>query len=206
MSKSTVLDLASQWFGEHTKLAYWIAGKELTNQVRARGMKHYEMDELMQDTVARAYGRFVARCEKRIPKPDERKDWVATCVQFAVKDTIRNKSTFGYDLESDRYAVRSDATSQLRRTELTAEPHTPPDTHPIEDWEIQRVVEREGIPKRLQATALNAAMGLTQRASARRQGVHERTIRNRLRDIREHLSPNVIPNAYATIVAALQAA
>jgi hypothetical protein len=93
----------------------------------------------------------------------------------------------------------------MRRTELDAEPHTPADTHPIEDWEIQRVIEREGIPKRLQATALNAAMGLTQPASAKRQGISERTVRNRLRDIREYLSPNVIPNVYAKLVATLQA-
>ena len=206
MSKSTVLDSASQWFGEHVKLAYWLAGKELTKQVRARGMVRYEMDELMQDTVARAYGRFVTRCEKSLPNPDERKEWVATCVQFAVKDAIRNKSTFGYELESDRYAIRGDAMTQLHRTEPAAEPHTRPDTHPIEPWEIQRVIEREGIPERLHATALDMAMGLTQPASAKRQGFSERTLRNRLRDIREYLSPNVIPNVYAKVVAAIQAA
>ncbi len=53
------------------------------------------------------YGRFVIRCEKRIPNPNERKGWVATCVQFAVKDTIRAKSTFGYESASNQERLAS---------------------------------------------------------------------------------------------------
>jgi len=72
----------------------------------------------------------------------------------------------------------------------------------VQRWELEELVERE-LPPNLRLTGLYAALGLTQDASGILQGVTDRTIRNRLRDIRNHLNPD--GNIYAIVCAALQA-
>jgi hypothetical protein len=52
------------------------------------------------------------------------------------------------------------------------------------------LIDRE-VPAPLRATALYAASGLTQEQSAILQGVTDRTVRNRLRDLRNYLDPPV---------------
>ena len=63
-----------------------------------------------------------------------------------------------------------------------------PVQHAVQRWELEKQVERD-LPQPLRKTALFAALGLTQYASAKLQGCTDRTVRNRLRDIREFLNP-----------------
>ena len=62
--------------------------------------------------------------------------------------------------------------------------------YPVQRWELEQLVAHE-LPAHLQATALYAACGLTQEQSAILQSVSDRTIRNRLAEIRALLCPQV---------------
>ena len=97
MSHSTISHLASQWFAEHTRLAYWIArrGAQRSLDYRGRSYSSNELDELAQDAVCRGYDRFVKRCQRDVCGLSDRKRWVCQCVSKGARDAARSKSRFG---------------------------------------------------------------------------------------------------------------
>jgi DNA-directed RNA polymerase specialized sigma24 family protein len=214
MSKSiaspVVRELAAEWFNEYIRLAYWI-GRTWTRRLLDWQGKEYaasDLEEYAQDAVARGYERFLKRCAKSICGKSDRKKWVCQCMVRACQDALRNKSRFGS--VSDRYAVRDDATNRFCRVRPAArhgtdeeraylDPEYFPVQHPVQQWELREVVRC--LPEHLQDTAVYAAIGLTHADSALLQGCCERTVRNRLSEIREILDPT--PNVYAIIVDAL---
>ncbi len=208
MSKSTTNQLANVWFNEYVRLTYWI-GRVWTRRLLDWKGKSYaanDIEELAQDAVARGYDRFAKRCTRKLPQEDNRKKWICQCMVRACQDAVRNKSRFGS--VSSRYSTRDDVTNRFRRIRPKTdeqcdffEPVDEPIAHPVQQWEIREVVRC--LPEHLQDTAVYASVGLTQQQSALLQKCCERTVRNRLREIREILDPT--PNIYTVIVSALEA-
>ena len=60
MFDSTVSGLASQWFDEYSRLAYWLARRWSRRLLacRARSCSADELEELAQDAVCRGFDRF----------------------------------------------------------------------------------------------------------------------------------------------------
>jgi RNA polymerase sigma factor (sigma-70 family) len=214
MSKSILSPLIAQWFDEYHRLAYWLARRwaKRVLDYRSRGCSADELQELAQDAVARGFARFAKRCQRDVCGASDRKRWVCQCVIKGALDAVRSKSRFGSITEP--VAVRDDAMNRCQRVDAgfahgnddekqdaLAQVACVPIDHPVQRWELEQLVERE-LPAHLRATALYAACGLTQEQSAILQGVSERTIRNRLKEIRAILWPQT--NAYAVICEALQ--
>jgi DNA-directed RNA polymerase specialized sigma24 family protein len=213
MFDSTVSKLAAQWFDEYSRLAYWLARRWSARLLayRARGWSADELEELAQDAVCRGYDRFLKRCQREVCGASDRKRWVCQCVIMGARDAIRRKSTFGSI--SSPVAVRDDAMNRYQRVTLgfthgdDSEKQNAleqvgyvPIDHPVQRWELEQLVSRE-LPAHLQATALYAACDLTQEQSAILQGVTDRTVRNRLAEIRALLDSQA--NVYAVICEAL---
>ena len=213
MSKCTTNALAKVWFDEYVRLAYWIGHKWTRRLLDYKGIEYAasDIEEYAQDAVAHGYDRFCKIVHKKV-KGKDRKKWVCRCMVRACRDAVRNKSRFGS--VSSRYSVRDDAMNPRRfdgkkriGTHGTdgereyLDPIYEPVPHAIQQWEIRQVAEC--LPEHLQDTATYAAVGLTQAQSALLQKCSDRTVRNRLREIREILDPT--PNIYAVIVSALEA-
>jgi len=205
--------LYSQWFGEYSRLAYWIARRwcQRLLHYRSIGYSADRLEELVQDSVCRGYGRFVKRCQREAPGQSERKKWVAQCVIRGVRDALRGKSAFGSI--TDRAAIRDDAMNRFQRVkpgfyhgndsargEALEQVGYVPIAHPAQRWEVERILNAE-LPAHLRPTALHAVLGLSQEQSAILQGLSARTVRNRLAEVREILNPSI--NVYAVVVAAL---
>ena len=202
MSHSTVSDLTSQWFAEYTRLAYWIARRWTRRLLDYRGRSYSpnELEELAQDAVCRGYDRLVKRCNRDgAPIGRDRKRWLCQCVYRASFDACRARSRFGSI--SSHVAVRDDAMNRCQRVSLSSGDDCEkrdaleqigyvPVVYPAQRWEVERLVERE-LPAHLHATAIFAACGLTQNQSATLQGITDRTVRNRLRELRHYLDPNI---------------
>jgi len=215
MSKSSLSGLFSQWFTEYGRLAYWVARRwswRLLNRY-ARDYTPDELEELAQDAVARGFDRFAKRCAKSVCGESDRKKWVCQCVVRGARDAVRAKSRFGS--VSDGVAVRDDAMNRYKRVapgfvhgednekqDALEAVHYSPVVYAVQRWELEELVNRE-LPPHLRPTALYAALGLTQEASGILQGVTDRTVKNRLQEIRALLSPDA--NVYAIVCAALEA-
>lgn len=215
MSKSSLSGLFSQWFSEYGRLAYWVARRwswRLLNRY-ARDYSADELEELAQDAVARGFDRFAKRCAKSVCGESDRKKWVCQCVVRGARDAVRAKSRFGSI--SDGVAVRDDAMNRYKRVspgfvhgddnekqDALEAVHYNPVVYAVQRWELEEIINRE-LPPDLRPTALYAAIGLTQEQSAILQEVTDRTIRNRLQEIRDCLDP--LGNIYAIVCAALEA-
>ena len=213
MSHSMVSELAQQWFAEYLRLGYWLARHWSYRLLHysARYCSRDELEELAQDAVCRGYDRFVKRCAKQLCGQSDRRKWVCQSVVFGVRDAVSAKSCFGSI--SSGVAVRDDAMNRFQRVKpgfvhgdddekqdaLERVDYTPV-AYAVQRWEVEELVERE-LPEHLRPTAIYAAFGLTQEDSAILQGVTDRTVRNRLREIREYLDPTW--NIYGIIGAAL---
>ncbi len=215
MNQSNLSGLFSQWYAEYIGLAYHVARRTCQRLMYRKSLDFSanDLQELAQDAVVRGYDRFAKRCARHVCGKSDRKAWVGQCVVRGARDAIRSKSRFGSI--SSPVAVRDDAMNRFNRVrpgfvhgtdnekqtalELV---HYEPLPCAVQRWELEELVERE-LPAHLRLTGLYAALGLTQDASGILQGVTDRTIRNRLRDIRNHLNPDA--NIYAIICAALLA-
>ena len=213
MFQSIVREFASQWFDDYSRLAYFVARRWTRRLLdcQARSYSASEIDELAQDAICRAYDRFAKRCAREICGESDRKSWVCQCVVRGVRDAIRAKSRF--DSLSAGVAVRDDVMNRCVRVSTgfvhgddderdALDVEAKPVDHAVQRWELEQLIGSE-LPADLQPTATYAACGLTQAQSALLQGVTDRTVRNRLQDIRNHLSPS--PNPYAVICDALRA-
>ena len=215
MSQSTLSDLVSQWFTEYHRLAYWVARRWCRRLLdcNARNYSPDELAELAQDAVCRGWDRFAKRCAREVCGESDRKRWICQCVVRGARDAVRAKSRFGS--VTDGAAVRADAMNRFRRVkpgfvhgadderqDALDLVHYSPVVYAVQRWELEDLVEKE-LPFNLRQTAIYAACGLTQGQSAILQGVTDRTVRNRLRDIREYLAPNW--NIYGIVCAALVA-
>lgn len=213
MCNRSVLGLFGQWFAEYHRLSYWLARRWCRKLLdhRASSYSAELLEELTQDAVSRGYGRFLKRCQREVPGMSERKQWVCQCVLKGVRDAIRSKSAFG--TISAGVAIRDDAMNRFRRvipgfvhgldderSDALEQVGYVPMTHPAQRWEIERILQAE-LPASLRPTALYAAMGLTHEQSAILQGVSDRTVRNRLAEIREYLDPAA--SVYGVVVAAV---
>lgn len=215
MSHLIVSELASKWFSDYSRLAYWVSNRWCKRFLNcsSRDYSADELAELVQDAVCRGYGRFLKRCTTDICGQSERKRWVCQCTMHGVRDAIRSKSSFGSI--TDGAAVRDDIMNRGVRAKpgfvhgnddekqnAIDQVDYQPVTHAVQQWELELLAERE-LPSHLRDTAVYAACGLSQQQSALLQEVTSRTVRNRLREIREYLSPQT--NVYATICGALLA-
>lgn len=213
MVNRSCLELYSQWFADHSRLAYWIARRWCQRLLDHRGAD-YSADllaELVQDAVCRGYGRFCKRCAREAPGKSQRKAWVAQCVIRGVRDALKQKSTFGSI--SSPVAVRDDCMNRCQRSrpgfthgsdqeksDALEQVGYVPLEHAAQRWEVEQVLQAE-LPERLQLSALYRAMGLTDEQSAVLQGVSARTVRNRLAEVREYLDPSI--SVYAVVYAAV---
>jgi DNA-directed RNA polymerase specialized sigma24 family protein len=217
MSSSTpsraALEVFSEWFAEYTRLAYWLANEWVRRLSCRQGitLAASEREELVQDAVARGYDRFVKRCTAKIPAKLDRKKWVCQCMLRAVRDALRSKSRFGSVTQPA--AIRDDAMNRYRRVRPEGRHGTPEEREYLDPQdkpvayeptaeEVLAVIERE-LPPKLHDTARFAAFGISQVDSAKLQGVTDRTVRNRLGEIRLILD-GFAPNDYAVIVAACE--
>ena len=213
MSHSTISQLASQWFAEYTRLAYWIARRWARRLLDYRGRSYSpnELEELAQDAVCRGYDRFVKRCERDVCGLSDRKRWVCQCVTNGARDAVRSKSRFGSI--SSHVAVRDDVMNRCHRVkpgfthgddsekqDALEQVGYVPISYAVQRWELEQLIERE-LPAHLRATALYVPCGLTQEQSAILQGVSARTVRSRLAEIRKLLDSQT--NVYAVVCAAL---
>lgn len=214
MLQAIVSEMAKQWFTEYYRLAYWL-GRRWSQRLLDRQARQYSADELAelsQDAVCRGFDRFVKRCSKEIPGVTSRKRWVCQCVIRGARDAVRAKSRFGSI--TDPVSVRDDAMNRYNRVSpgfvhgadderqdaMEAVAYRPV-VHAVQRWELEELIEKE-LPSHLQQTALYAVCGLTQDQSAILQGVTDRTVRNRLSEIKEYLAPDW--NIYGIICAALR--
>ncbi len=199
MNHSTASDLASQWFIEYSRLAYWL-GRRWSRRLldyRGRSYSSDELEELAQDAVCRGYDRLVKRCQREVCGQSDRehKRWVCQCVIRGAFDAVRNKSRFGSI--SAHTVVRDDMLNRWQRIDIVFthgdgnekqgaldQVGYVPISHAVQRWELEQLVERE-LPAHLRATALYVACDLTQEQSATLQGVTDRTVRNRLAEIRK---------------------
>lgn len=212
MSQSNVHGLASQWFDEYARLAYWVARRWTKRLLDGKGQRYSvsDIEELSQDAVCRGYDRFAKRCAREVCGQSVRKRWVCQCVMRGARDAVRSKSRFGSI--SSLTAVRDDAMNRFRRITpsfthgtdneqaLIEQLDDAPVAHGVQRWELEQFIAQE-LPSHLQATATYAACGLTQEQSATLQGVTARTVRSRLNETRGILCPEI--NAYAVICEAL---
>lgn len=215
MSHSMASELVQQWFTEYHRLAYWVARRWSRRLLdcKAREYSSDELAELAQDSVCRGWDRFAKRCKREVCGESDRKRWVCQCVMGGVRDAVRAKSRFGS--VTDPVVVRADAMNRCRRVkpgfvhgadderqDALNRVHYEPVAYAVQRWELEELVETE-LPPHLRQTALFAACGLTQDQSAILQGVTDRTVRNRLKEIREYLAPDW--NIYGVICGALVA-
>lgn len=215
MSKSSLSGLFSQWFTEYIRLAYSVARRSVWRLLNryARDYSPDELEELAQDAIARGFDRFAKRCAKSVCGESDRRKWVCQCVVCGARDAVRAKSRFGSI--SDSVAVRDDAMNRYKRVapgfvhgddnekqDALEAVHYSPVVYAVQRWELEEIVNRE-LPPHLRPTALYAALGLTQEASGIVQGVTDRTVQNRLQEIRALLCPDA--NIYAIVCAALVA-
>jgi RNA polymerase sigma factor (sigma-70 family) len=215
MFQPTSCSLFSQWFASYDRLAYWLARRWCARLLGYAGRfpSSVLLAELAQDAVARGFDRFKKRCSREVCGEADRKRWICQCVIRGARDAVRAKSAFGS--LSDACAVRDDAMNRLVRANTSGCAHgsdeekafalelvaDQPAPAPVQRWEIDALVNRE-LPEHLRATALYAACSLTQQQSATLQGVSDRTVRNRLREIAETLNPLASP--YAVLASALE--
>lgn len=215
MSKSILSELSAQWFSEYNRLAYSVARRTCQRLLYRKSLDYSANDlaELAQDAVCRGYDRFAKRCAKHICGKSDRRVWVCQCVVRGARDAIRSKSRFGSI--SSPIAVRDDAMNRFVRVragfvhgtdnekdDLLEQVGYVPLPFAVQRWELEELIQRE-LPPNLRLTALYVAVGLTQEQTAILQGVTDRTIRNHLQTIRNHLNPNA--NIYAVICDALKA-
>jgi DNA-directed RNA polymerase specialized sigma24 family protein len=215
MVESSLSGLVSQWFTEYGRLAYWVARRWVRRLLDcyARDCSPDELEELAQDAIARGFDRFAKRCAKSVCGQSDRKKWVCQCVIRGVRDAIRAKSRFGS--VSDGVAVRDDAMNRYKRVapgfvhgddnekqDAMEAVHYCPVVYAVQRWELEELVERE-LPPHLRPTALYAALGLTWKQSGILQDVSDRTVGNRLQELRDYLCPDA--NIYAIVCAALEA-
>ena len=214
MIQSSVSDLSSQWFAEFDRLAYWVARRFVRRFLyrRARDFNGSDLEELAQDAICRGYDRFAKRCQRDVCGESDRKRWVCQCVICGARDAVRCKSRFGSI--SSQTAVRDDAMNRFSRQRFGFV-HGRDDekqdaleqvsyqcvAYAVQRWELEQLIDLE-LPTLLRPTALYAALGLSQETSAALQGLTDRTIRYRLRDIRKLLCPQC--DIMAVIGAALQ--
>lgn len=215
MSKSICHELASQWFAEYSRLGYWVARRWVQRLLFANALdcNRSELEELAQDAICRGFDRFAKRCQREVCGRSDRKRWVCQCVIRGARDAVRGKSSFGSI--TDGAAVRDDVMNRAvrvypgfvhgidhERQGALEQVHYSPVVHAVQRWELDALVERE-LPAHLRPTATYAACGLTHEQSAILQSVSARTVRNRLREIRELLDPSA--NIYAIVCDALRA-
>ena len=216
MSDSTIAVLVSQWFEEYHRLACWVSRRWVQRLLDhyGRSYNRSDLEELAQDGLARGFDRFAKRCAKQVCGQTQRKKWVCQCVIGGARDAVKCKSRFGS--LTDAVAVRDDAMNRYgrvvpglvhgdddeRQDALEAVSDSPV-VHAVQRWELEELIHRE-LPDDLQATALYASVGLTQEQSALLQDVTDRTVRNRLKEIRNYLAPDW--NLYGIICAALTTA
>ena len=205
MSQCTSTGWLSQCFEEHKRLAYWLARHWTARLLAHRGrfVSAELLEELAQDAVCRGFSRLI-RCEA---KPENPKAFMCSAITYGALDALRAKSTFGSISESA--AIRGDAMNRFVRVTtdndgardlldgIASESKPMPATR----CEIEFVADRE-LPEHLRATAVHAAIGLTQSDSAKIQGATVRTVGRRIAEVRRYLNPS--PNAYAAVVEALQ--
>jgi DNA-directed RNA polymerase specialized sigma24 family protein len=210
--------IARDVFQAHVGLVYAIARKWCP-KILARLGKHIPPDEIqetIQDAVCRALNAMLQRCDRQLPKLPERKAWVAQCAMSGVKNACKTARRFGNPAPQagyvDAMARRGSPEIGAFRHGLDAERqsvleqvHYVPVEYGVQRWEVEELLQRERLPEHLHKTALYAAMGLTQADSALLQGVTDRTIRNRLQEIRQYLNPSS-PNVYSVVVEALRMA
>ena len=199
MSKANVNVLARQWFGEDMGLVYGVAWKWARRFIGMSGLDYAaarDLEEIVQDGVCRGYAEFAGMATR--VRGVERRKRVCVCVIRGVRRAVRGKSRFGNP--STPSAVRADAMNRWTRVRPDGRHGTDqerdyldveyvPVTPPAQRWEVEELVVANGIPERYRKTAIYAAMGLSQVESAMLQGVDERTIRNHLKAIRQHLDP-----------------
>ncbi len=203
-----------QWFSENIRLAYWLARRTVVRSLVRKGLDTAasNVEELAHDAVCRGFDRFAKRCAKELPSLDNRKRWMCQCVFRGACDATRNRSRFG--AVSDRSAIAADAMNRFRRVRPMGRHGTDnereyldveyvPVVPEVQRWEVEELADK-WLPKHTRKTAVYAAMGFSQPESALLQDCSERTVRNRMKDIREYLDPSV--NIYAVLCSALECA
>ena len=214
MSERIANGVFGQWFSEYIRLAYWVGRRTVWRRLTRQGRDFTTDDikELAQDAVSRGFDRFAKRCRQTLPGMDNRKSWVCQCVIRGACDATRNRSRFG--AISDRSAIAADAMNRFRRVRPSGRHGTDeerefldveyvPVVPVVQRWEVEELVDK-WLPEHTRQTAVYAAMGFSQPDSALLQRCSERTVRNRLKDIREYLDPSV--NWYAVLCCALECA
>jgi DNA-directed RNA polymerase specialized sigma24 family protein len=214
MSNATTNHLARQWFAQHIALAYWIARRRVVRLLDRAGYDYAasQVEELVQDAVARGYDRFCKVVLSKVTGKTAAR-WVGRCMVRACRDAVRNRSRFGS--VTPPTVVRDDAMNRFRRVRPSGRhgsdeerdyldvEYTPVTPEP-QRWEVEAEIERQGIPEKLRQTAVFSAMGFTQEQSALLQGCTDRTVRNRLAEIRAYLDPQA-ESWYVIIADALRA-
>jgi len=214
MSKDNENVLGRKWYGEDLGLVYGVAWKWARRYVHLEGWglsAARDLEELVQDGVCRGFADFANRAS-RVRGLDRRRE-VCRSVIRGVRKAVRSKARFGNP--STPQAVRADAMNRWRRVRPDGRHGTDeerdyldveyvPVTPEAKRWEIEELVRQNDIPERYHLTAVYAAMGFTQVQSALLQGVDERTIRNHLKAIREHLNP--LGTLYGIVCWALEVA
>ena len=197
-------------------LVYAVAARAVSRQLsrQQRTVPPVELQELIHDAVCRGFGSFVNRCDKGLPKLADRKAWVCQCVVSGAKNACKTARRFGDPAPFRGYvdalnrrggleprgfwhatdAERSDALEQM---------HYVPVQYEAQGWEIMQLLKSQNVPEHLHTTALAAAMGFSQADSAELQKCTERTVRNRLTELRDWFNPSWNPNPYAVICSAL---
>jgi len=210
--------IAHEVFEKHVAMVYWLARKWVP-RITARWGKDVppvELEELVQDAVARAAGSFFRRVAKHgLPKLAKRRAWVGQCTMSAVKHALCARRAFGNEVPFNGYVDAMDRRgcpdkraprhgTDSERENWLSEIHYVPVEYPVQRWEIEELLEREHVPAKLRKTAVYAAMGIGQEDSGKLQGCCERTIRNRMTELREWLNPPCTRNVYTVVIEALQ--
>jgi len=197
------------------RLVYGVAWKWARKAMALSGRDYSaarDLEEIVQDGVCRGYALFVKRVYH--VRGIERQKRVVQCVIRGVQNAVRAKSAFGSP--STPTEVRDDAMNRWHRERPRSGHGTDkerdylegveyvPVTPVAQRWEIEELVRQNDIPERYQKTAIFAALGFTQGQSAFVQGVDERTVRNHLKAIRQHLDP--MGSLYGIVCWALECA
>ena len=199
--------LAHKILDKDPSLLYRVAQKWCRRIATGRGkfLTRDEVEEHVQDAVCRAVDGFLKRCENGLPKVQERDDWLCQSALFGLKHSLGTARRFGNPAPHVGYV---DALNRRGSwTDLQEEPADRVDEGTKDGpqrADIERVIEREGIPEGLRKTALYAALGFSAEDSARLQGCTKWHVYARTRQLREFLDPPSRLNPYAIIVDAIE--
>lgn len=208
--------IAQEVFAQHVNLVYAIARKWCPRMLARLGkdVPPVELDEYVQDAVCRALNGFLQRCDKGLPKVQDRKAWICQSCMSGVKNACKTARRFGNPAPFPSYVDALNRRGSLprgfchgtdcERGDALEQVQYEPVEYGVQRWEVEELLERERLPEHLHKTALYATMGISQGDSGKLQGCTDRTIRNRLAEIRQHLNPSCERNVYVLVVETLK--